>query len=113
MIPSFFISWPAWHWKHTGRSAWLPALVLLGLPVRFSSQEARSKVPQNPPRNIILMIGDGMGLTQITAGLYTSPSGGLFLEEFPVTGLMRTHSSNRLVTDGSRRYGFFVWLQNL
>lgn len=101
MIPSFFISWTARHGQRAGRSAWLPALVLLWLPVRFSSQEALSQAPQAPPRNIILMIGDGMGLTQITAGLYTSPSGGLFLEEFPVTGLMRTHSSNRLVTDSA------------
>ena len=53
------------------------------------------------PKNIILMIGDGMGLTQITAGMYTIPSGKLFLEQFPITGLIRTHSSNKLITDSA------------
>lgn len=44
------------------------------------------------------MIGDGMGLTQITAGLYSNGNS-LHLEKFPVTGLIKTHSSNKLVTD--------------
>jgi alkaline phosphatase len=50
------------------------------------------------PKNIILMVGDGMGLTQITAGLYSN-NNTLFLEQFPVTGLIKTHSSRHIVTD--------------
>lgn len=50
------------------------------------------------PKNIILMIGDGMGLTQITAGLYANGIS-LNLEGFPVTGLIKTHSAKHLVTD--------------
>jgi len=61
----------------------------------------RQEKADSRPKNIILMIGDGMGLAQITAGLYTSPSGGLFLEQFPITGLIRTHASNKLVTDSA------------
>lgn len=44
------------------------------------------------------MIGDGMGLTQISAGLYTNGNK-LNLEQFPATGLIKTHSANQLVTD--------------
>ena len=44
------------------------------------------------------MIGDGMGLTQITAGLYSNGNS-LHLEKFPITGLITTHASNKLVTD--------------
>ena len=38
------------------------------------------------PKNIILMIGDGMGLTQISAGYYMN-GGKLNLEKFPYVGL--------------------------
>lgn len=50
------------------------------------------------PKNIVLMVGDGMGLTQITAGLYTNGNS-LNLERCTGTGLSKTHSQNRLVTD--------------
>ncbi len=51
-------------------------------------------------RNLILMIGDGMGLTQITAGIYDN-NNFLNFEKFPVTGLMKTHSYDNLVTDSA------------
>ncbi|MEZ4985473.1 MAG: alkaline phosphatase [Saprospiraceae bacterium] len=51
-------------------------------------------------RNIILLIGDGMGLTQISAGLYSNDDY-LNLERFPVVGLHKSHSSNNLVTDSA------------
>jgi alkaline phosphatase len=76
----------------------LPVLALCAMGNQSLQQPVR---PDPKPRNIILMIGDGMGLTQITAGLYTSPSGGLFLEQFPITGLIRTHASDKLVTDSA------------
>ena len=49
------------------------------------------------PKNIILMIGDGMGITQITAGKIVK--GRLNLEEFKHIGLLMTHSQDALVTD--------------
>ncbi|MEL6971821.1 MAG: alkaline phosphatase [Bacteroidota bacterium] len=52
------------------------------------------------PKNIILMIGDGMGLTQITAGMYVNGNT-LHLEEFPVVGLHKSYSSDNLVTDSA------------
>jgi len=51
-------------------------------------------------KNIILMIGDGMGLTQISAGIYENDNF-LNFEKFPFTGLMKTHSYDNLVTDSA------------
>ena len=58
-------------------------------------------IPQNQgkqPKNIILLIGDGMGLTQISAGLYSNHNH-LNLEQFPITGLIKTNAYKRLITD--------------
>jgi len=56
--------------------------------------------PPQQVRNIILMIGDGMGLTQITAGLYGNRNR-LELERFKVIGLHKPYSSSHLVTDSA------------
>lgn len=56
--------------------------------------------PTARPRNIILMIGDGMGLSQVTASLYTLNNKSVF-ERFPVTGLIATQSSSHLITDSA------------
>ncbi len=52
------------------------------------------------PKNIILMIGDGMGLTQITAGMYINGNK-LNLEEFKCIGLHKSYASDDLVTDSA------------
>ena len=44
------------------------------------------------------MIGDGMGLAQIYAGM-TANKGNLFLNNFKHVGFSRTYSANRYVTD--------------
>ena len=51
-------------------------------------------------KNIILMIGDGMGTGQITAGLAAN-KGKLNMMLFPVGGLVKTNSANDLVTDSA------------
>lgn len=53
------------------------------------------------PKNIILMIGDGMGLTQVTAAMYSNGGKPLQMETCPVTGLIKTHASNNLITDSA------------
>ena len=55
---------------------------------------------QSTPTNIILMIGDGTGLSQITAGMYAN-NNQTNLEEFLTIGLQKTHSTNSLVTDSA------------
>ena len=52
------------------------------------------------PRNIILMIGDGMGVTQISAGLYSN-NNHLNLERFSVIGLHKSYSGDNLITDSA------------
>ncbi len=46
------------------------------------------------------MIGDGMGLSQMSAALYTSPSP-LALEQFPIIGFHKAYSFDNLVTDSA------------
>jgi alkaline phosphatase len=51
-------------------------------------------------KNIIFLIGDGMGLTQISAGMYLNGNK-TSLEKFPVIGIHKSHSQNNLVTDSA------------
>ena len=52
------------------------------------------------PKNIIFMVGDGMGLTQITAGMYSNGNK-IELEKFPIVGLHKSYSFDNLVTDSA------------
>lgn len=52
------------------------------------------------PLNVIFLIGDGMGLSQITAGLYTN-NNKLNFERMPVVGLHKSYSGNDLITDSA------------
>jgi alkaline phosphatase len=55
------------------------------------------------PRNVILMIGDGMGAEQIrAAGMYQNGAGGtLFMESLPYTSTISTHAADSDVTDSA------------
>jgi len=66
-------------------------------PVVSTLQSAPNKVVA---KNIILMIGDGMGLGQITAGMYANGNR-LNLESFPIVGLQKTYSYDNLITDSA------------
>lgn len=52
------------------------------------------------PKNIILMIGDGMGLSQTTAGMYSNGNM-LNIERCTTIGLQKTHAANNLITDSA------------
>ena len=52
------------------------------------------------PRNVVLMIGDGMGLTQVTAAMYANGNAIAF-ERMPVVGLHKSYSSDNLITDSA------------
>ncbi len=58
------------------------------------------KEKTNKPKNVIFLIGDGMGLAQITAGMYSNGNK-TSLENFKVLGLHKSHASNKLVTDSA------------
>lgn len=55
------------------------------------------------PKNVILILGDGMGFQQIGAARIAlqGVNGRLFMERFPVTGWMWTHSLEELYTDSA------------
>ena len=57
--------------------------------------------PDGEVKNVILMIGDGMGIGQITSVRLQriGRDGYLNIEKFPVTGLVRTHSADDIITD--------------
>ncbi len=84
------------------------ALCFVVLLIVTSSCKTQKNIPESTnifadnqyPKNIILMIGDGMGLTQITAAMYASKRP-LNLERFPVIGFHKTHSSSDLKTDSA------------
>lgn len=64
--------------------------------VPFYSQPSGKKAP----KNIILMIGDGMGLAQVYSAM-TANGGHLFLENFKNCGFSKTYSSNNYITDSA------------
>lgn len=59
-----------------------------------------SAFAKKKPKNVILLIGDGMGLTQIYAG-YTANKGQLNLFNIPVQGLSITRASDSYITDSA------------
>jgi alkaline phosphatase len=55
---------------------------------------------QQKPKNVIYMIGDGMGLAQVYAGM-TANHDSLNLLRCPFTGFSRTYSANDYITDSA------------
>ncbi|MBA4390116.1 MAG: alkaline phosphatase [Syntrophus sp. (in: bacteria)] len=70
----------------------LAVILLFGVVPAYAEEAAR-------PKNIILFIGDGMGVSQITAGKIVK--GNLNLEQFKILGLLTTHSLKTLGTDSA------------
>lgn len=65
-----------------------------------SGESTAASSKSAPPKNIILMIGDGMGLAQVSAGMIANQNK-LALEGFSYIGLSKTSSSDNLVTDSA------------
>jgi alkaline phosphatase len=70
-------------------------IVLSGCEWQNASQPKSSS---RRARNIIIFIGDGMGVTQLYAGMTVSTS--VFsLEKFPFSGFCKTYSADNYITD--------------
>jgi len=65
-------------------------------PVKTYKQEFKAK----KPKNIILMIGDGMGVSEVFAGV-TANHGKLFLDNFKRIGFSKTQSASDYITDSA------------
>ncbi len=96
----------------------IPILALAALAVAVSCKHKEEKSPlqyyatpnpyeivdvdmppvDNEVRNVILMIGDGMGLEQVSCA-WVLNHGKLNLDRFPAIGLSRTWCTNELITD--------------
>ncbi len=78
-----------------------PILLLASLCwISPSAATAQPKPSKKKVKNIILMIGDGMGLPQMYAGM-TANRGKLSLEKCPVVGLHKTYSYDDYITDSA------------
>src|SRR5581483_11046450 len=76
-------------------------------PINPFSSLGRQKRPK-PVKNIIIMLGDGMGTAHRTAARLVKygvtaghPNGYLAMDQFPGTGLVTTHSLNSIITDSA------------
>lgn len=74
-----------------------------GDKLSYVQQQPYETVKVNAPegevvKNVILMIGDGMGLTQVSTA-WVANHGSLNIDNFPVIGLKRTYAANKLITD--------------
>lgn len=58
------------------------------------------KFKTEKPKNVIFLIGDGMGVSQVFAGL-TANHGNLFLENFKHIGFSETQSADDYITDSA------------
>lgn len=56
--------------------------------------------PNAEIRNVILLIGDGMGVSHVFAGL-TANNDRLYMDQAPVVGLQKTKAKNRYRTDSA------------
>lgn len=56
--------------------------------------------PEGQAKNIVLLIGDGMGVGQITASLYAKGNRSVF-ERFSFIGFQKTYSEDNLITDSA------------
>ena len=69
-------------------------------PTPHESVEVVQPAKGKTPKNIIFMIGDGMGLEQVSTA-WTANRGELNMEQMPYVGLQRTYCLNWLVTDSA------------
>ncbi|MAP53421.1 MAG: alkaline phosphatase [Altibacter sp.] len=74
----------------------LKSIASFSQTVKGTSQEVNTTTP----KNIVLLIGDGMGLSQISAGFFYGDQPSNF-ERFPVVGLLKTSASSDLITDSA------------
>ena len=75
---------------------------ILALLVGCTNQSVNKTDSPQPrkPKNVIFLIGDGMGLNQIYAGM-TANGGTLNIERCTHTGLAKTYSANSYITDSA------------
>ncbi len=80
---------------------WIGAMIGCNSSIQTLDTATVVSEPAEPlAKNIILLIGDGMGISQISAGMYSNANF-LNLERFPVIGLHKAYSFDDLITDSA------------
>jgi alkaline phosphatase len=75
------------------------SLLVLAAIVFISVSFVQSKTKPAKPRKVVFLVGDGMGLTQISGAMSEYKGGQNAFERFPVIGLSKTRSADDYVTD--------------
>lgn len=70
-------------------------------PYRIHQPVSVTEPAGDKVKNVILMIGDGMGLEQLSAAWIVNGRHLNITDNFPVVGLQWTYSANRLITDSA------------
>ncbi len=62
-----------------------------------------SLIADQPIKNVIFMIGDGTGIAQLYSGQLheVGPDGYLHAQRLPITGIVKTHAEDDLITDSA------------
>jgi alkaline phosphatase len=76
----------------------VPLFILLFVIFGAFTLHADDKNPERKAKNVILMIGDGMGVSQIYAGIIAN-HGNLNIERCKNTGFIKTYSASDFITD--------------
>ncbi|HOW41835.1 MAG TPA: alkaline phosphatase [Bacteroidales bacterium] len=72
-------------------------VLVSGCAENVGNESGRS---EKKPKNIIIFIGDGMGVAQLYAGM-TKSGKAFFLERFPYSGFSKTYSADAYITDSA------------
>lgn len=80
-------------------------VILLLLPLLTFAQHGKhcknqTQEPVQPqPRNVIFVVGDGMGVAQVYSSIVSQKGDNSVFLRFPFTGFSRTYSNNKYTTD--------------
>ena len=92
--------------RHTITATFTDSTGTVTVSAKFLIIDVRGR--SRPAKNIIIMLGDGMGVGHRSAARIVrygvtggTPNGFLAMDEFPGTGLVTTYSLNSIVTDSS------------
>ncbi|MDR2039838.1 MAG: alkaline phosphatase [Bacteroidales bacterium] len=86
--------------KNTVKNFWIILWLFCILTSSFGNENPSKNPEPARVKNVIIMIGDGMGVAQVYAGL-TANKGNLNLERCRHIGFSKTYSANNYITDSA------------
>lgn len=75
-------------------------MFLISCQVENKTERIDTRTEQPGPKNVILMIGDGMGISQISSGMISN-NWKLNLERCESIGMIKTYSASHLITESA------------